>query len=93
MKVTKQQLADTEGVIDLWWVGIDPIETMSDFKTSYNLDEVMSGASILGHYTKETIELLTLWRGYIDSSLEESVQPSVEDFVLATYTINKESRR
>ena len=85
---TKEQLTDTEGVIDLWWVGIDPREVMEDNGTEYNLEEVRSSAKVLEEYGTETIELLTWWRGYIVASLEETDQkPTVEDFIQATYIV------
>lgn len=95
--MNKVDTAPTEIGLDHWRAGLD----RNDFEetdldgewTQEVLDTGMRMGELLDQFESETIELITLWLGYIDSSLGESVQPSVEDFVLATYVINKEAHR
>ena len=90
MSPTKEQLVDTEVALTNWWCGTD-FSAMTEDGTEYT-DDAIRGSQLLTEYSAETLELLTWWRGYMDASLEEtSMQPTVEDFILATYVVNKES--
>jgi hypothetical protein len=51
-------------------------------------DDAIRGTELLSEYDDLTLELLTHWRGYLDANKETGVQPSVEDFIIATYVVN-----
>lgn len=87
-KPTKQNIKDTEIGLTHWWCGTEWKQLEEDeVEVS---QEAMEASLYFGAYEEETLELLTFWRGYIASSLSEtSAQPTVEDFILATYVVNK----
>lgn len=93
MNPTKQQLYDTEVALSHWWCGTDFSDIDEDTELledhpSFS-DDAIVGSKFLQQYEPETIELLTLWRGYLHANSETGVQPTVEDFIIATYVVNK----
>lgn len=87
LNITDQMITDTEGALYLWLAGTDPREVMEDTGIEYNLNEVQRGGELLEQYEFDTVALLTLWRGYLGASEDEGTEPTVTDFILATFTM------
>ena len=80
---TKEQLTDTEAAVTNWWCGTE-FDTLSE--DGYTVtDDARRGVELFQEFELETIELLTWFRGYLDTSDTESdVRGSVKDFIMAT---------
>ena len=88
MQPTEQMVTDTETALSHWWCGTK-FSDILEGGTEYTEDAVR-GALLFDQSEEDTIKLLTLWRGYLDASANEETQPSVEDFILATYVVQQE---
>jgi hypothetical protein len=91
MQPTEQQITDTEVALSHWWCGTD-FSDMEEDDVDFT-EDALKGAELLDQFDDLTIELLTLWRGYLHANEDTGVQPSVEDFILATYVVNRDERR
>lgn len=82
-EITDQMRRDTDAAVTNWICGSD-LGLFDDIT-----EDAETGAKLLSEFDDLTVDLLTQWRGYLDANRETGVQPTVEDFVLATYVINK----
>lgn len=89
------ELGEIEAAIASWQMGSSVAKSYRDYPEDepidINIERADEIADVIQRHEFHTEKLIELWVGYVEASEGEGTEVSVEDFILATHIILKES--